>query len=159
GNTFNPYTWVVKGKFSFKDKFTIPPGGKGFGIPEGSLEVNTAEKEYTGELTVQLPTGTQIAGKLGLKDGKVNAVRLRLKELNKGPLGEVPVWLQKVGMEADNLTDPEKPLTFKGDIGFTLGPKLETPIVFSLPSWTGIKDPLKISSLASLDGTGEINID
>src|SRR5262249_10083758 len=108
----------------------------------------------------QLPIGSppiQITSKLGIKDGLVNDVGLKADNINKGPLGEVPVWFQSVGMEVDHITDRAKPISLTGTLGVTLGPRLASLLTLTLPDWTGIR-PLNISALASLDGTATLDI-
>ena len=106
---------------------------------------------------MQLPgTGINIDGTLGLLQGDINEIGLTASQINKGPLGEVPVWLQSIGMDVNNIADPDQPLTFTGTLGVTLGPALSSPITLSFPSWTGIPS-LSISSLASIDGTATVD--
>ncbi len=157
-NINTPYTIDVKGVFSFTDNFTIPPlPAKGFGIPSGSLAVNTVAQKYTGMITVKLPgTSITLDGTLGLLKGAVNEVGLTANNINEGPLGEVPVWIQTAGLHANNIADPSQPLTFTGTLGVTIGPAISPAIEIPFPNWTGLSS-LSISSLVSINGTATVD--
>lgn len=110
-----------------------------FGLKAFSLTValeNGVLNELAGAGTVQLPSGKEVSGKLGVKrvDGSLQLDSLALvgDDLDV-PIGTTGVMLQMVGVSVRDLAVGEPQPTFGGKLGFSYGPEFD----ISLPEVFG----------------------
>ncbi|WP_162052193.1 CARDB domain-containing protein [Gloeothece verrucosa] len=108
--------------------------------------------DITGEGTILIPTGIEVAAGIGFVNNELNYIKLAANNLNK-PIATTGLFLQKIGGQVNNIaTSASLPAQFDGELGLTAGVKIQV----SLPSWAGGGFS---GSLVELDLNGSLNKD
>ena len=120
-------------------------------LTDVKLSYDSPKREIRGVSGLTIPTGLTVLAGIGIIDNDFNFIRVGVDNLNLA-LGQTGAFLQKVVGEVDNVSLKDKdPVTFSGEVGVTLGPKLGA----RLPDFLG-GDRLE-AELVSVIGTGSIS--